>query len=438
VLTKTVVSYTKKTTTHLEILNKKIFLESIEKIRTEKNIKESHYQLTNLTGRLNDEFVLIDNEVFKDIDFSNLKLDAFDFVNCVFDNCDFGETTIWCCMFKNCKFVHSYLTTLRVFESEFQTTTIENCKCGLLHFADCSFKNLNFDNCYEILDAYFGNCIFEETAFNKSSVIYCRFEDNISQESPELEFKDCLISRNYFTNIDLEKFKFSNFSSLNLNSFQNCIIREQTFDESVNTTGQEYNSIDFSTINKSIKLDYNLLKTLFGILNSDIKEYVFGLTNDVKFQSVFISYSFKNKKFAKRLNSALMSKGVITFLWEKDANGGKGLNKIMKENVNKFDRVLFIASEDSLRSIACQFELTEGRKKQEKLWKDIYFPIHIDNYLFNVQEDDIRPLEKQDEYWKNIQELKKLNSLDFSKFLNNSADNKFDEAIYNLVRDLKK
>lgn len=421
----------------MKILDKNDFLKSIEKIKTEKSIKESHYHLTNLIGRLSDKFVLIDNEVFKNINFSNLQLEGFDFVNCVFENCDFGETMFWSSLFEHCKFINSNLTTTRIFECEFQSTKIENCKCGLLHFADCKFKSLYFNNCYEILDAYFGNCTFKETVFNNSSVIYCRFEDNYFQDSPELAFKNCLVTRNYFTNIDLEKFRFSDSSSLNLNVFQNCIIREYTFDESVKTTGQEYNSIDFSTINKSIKLDYNLLKTLFGILNSDIKEYVFGLTNDVEFQSVFISYSFKNKTFAKKLNSALMSKGVITFLWEKDARGGKGLNKIMKDNVNKFDRVLFIASEDSLRSTACQFELSEGRKKQEKLWKDIYFPIHIDSYLFTVEKDDIRPLEKQGEYWKNIQELKNLNSLDFSNFVKNPDHNKFDEAIYNLVKDLK-
>lgn len=422
----------------MEISNKIEFWESLKKIQIDKEIKESHYHLMNLRGNPDNEFVLIDNEEFKNIDFSNSQITAFDFVNCSFDNCDFSESMIWCCLFKDCKFINTNLTTLKVFESEFESTLIKNCKCGLLHFTDCTFKKTQYFSCFEILDAYFGNCIFEGTIFKDSNITYCRFEDNHFQDTPQIEFSNCLITRNYFTNLDLKEFKFSNSSQLNLNVFQNCKIQENTFDDSLKTSGQEYNSIDFSTINKSVKINDENLKALFGILNSDIKDYVFGLTNDVKLQSVFISYSFKNKDFAKKINASLMSKGVITFLWEKDAPGGKGLKKIMKENVNRFDRVLFIASQHSLRSEACQFELSEGRKKQEKLWKDIYFPIHIDNYLFEVEKEDIRPLEKQDEYWKNIQELKQLNSLDFSAFIENYDENKYDSMVYNLVRDLKK
>lgn len=391
----------------------------------------------DLRSSYDDNFVKIEKQVFRNVDFSSTRVTGFDFIQCTFENCDFAESMIWSCLFNESRFINTNLTTLKIFESEIVSTTIENCKCALLHFADCTFKASQFLNCWEILDAYFGNCIFEDTNFIKSNVTYCRFENNHFQETPRLGFKDCLLSRNYFTNLDLKEFRFIDSCLLNLNVFQNCKIYTDTFQNSVETTGQEYNSIDFSSINQSQKIPADILRKLFGILNSDIKDYVFGLTNEIKLQSVFISYSFKNKEFAKRLNSSLMAKGVITFLWEKDAPGGKGLKKIMKENVHKFDRVLFIASEYSLRSSACQFELSEGRKKQEKLWKDIYFPIHIDDYLFEVQKDDIRPLDKQDEYWDNIQELKSLNSIDFSSFVVGYNENEYEEKIYNLVRDLK-
>ena len=421
----------------MEIKNEIEFLTAIENIQRDKKIKELHYNLMNVRGSAGNSFVKIEKQFIRNVDFSNTRLTGFDFVGCTFQNCDFKESIIWSCLFKDCVFTETNLTTLKIFESEFIATNIQNCKCGLLHFADCTFKSLTFNSCYEILDSYFGNCIFENTEFIKSSLVYCRFENNYFQETPQISFRNCILSRNYFTNLDLLKFRFTDKTQVNLNVFQNCKIRQNTFDNTVDTTGQEYNSIDFSTINKSSKISARILKILFGILNSDIKEYIFGLTNDVKLQSVFISYSFKNKDFARRINNSLMSKGVITFLWEKDAPGGKGLKKIMKENVDKFDRVLFIASKDSLRSQACQFELTEGRKKQEKLWKDIYFPIHIDNYLFEVQKEDIRPLNMQEEYWNNIQELKSLNSVDFSSFIENYDEDEYDEMIFNLVRDLK-
>ena len=108
-----------------------------------------------------------------------------------------------------------------------------------------------------------------------------------------------------------------------------------------------------------------------------------------------------------------LKKVLLHFFGRKIHPGGKPLTKIMAEGVKEKDRVLFIASLDSLRSKACQFELSEGRTKQEKLWEDVLFPIHIDNYLFSVEKNNIRPKEMQDEYWKNITELRSLISLDF-------------------------
>ena len=138
------------------------------------------------------------------------------------------------------------------------------------------------------------------------------------------------------------------------------------------------------------------------------------------------------------MNDSLKKKGISTFLWEKDAPGGKGLKKIMKENVKKHDRLLFIASENSIKSKACHFELSEGRLKQETMWKDILFPIHIDNYLFEVEKDDIRPFESQDEFWLNIQELKEINSIDFSHLKDKIGKIEFDNKIMELIKGLMK
>ncbi|RWY52328.1 toll/interleukin-1 receptor domain-containing protein [Mucilaginibacter gilvus] len=157
------------------------------------------------------------------------------------------------------------------------------------------------------------------------------------------------------------------------------------------------------------------------------------------FDKVFISYSFKDKVFARKLNEGLRLRGVSTFLWENDAPGGKPLKKIMSENIQRYDTLLFIASENSIKSVACQYELTEGRKKQDVLWKTIYFPIHIDDFLFNVQKDDIRPRLMQEEFWMNIEEPKAINSTDFTSFNCTDIDEKlFQESINKLVKDLKK
>ena len=99
--------------------------------------------------------------------------------------------------------------------------------------------------------------------------------------------------------------------------------------------------------------------------------------------------------------------------------------------------LLFIASENSIRSEACQFELTQGRKKQEELWKAIFFPIHIDNYLFEVEENDIKPISKRNEYWTNISEIKEISSLEF--LLYKEIDEiEFNSKIDSLLTSLRK
>jgi len=158
-----------------------------------------------------------------------------------------------------------------------------------------------------------------------------------------------------------------------------------------------------------------------------------------QYNSVFISYSLIDAEFAQRLNTILNDNGINTFLWELDAPYGKSLEKIMIENINKFDKLLFIASANSIKSSACQFELTNGRLKQDKLWQNILFPIHIDNFLFEIEKYNIRPRNKQDEYWLNITELRELNSADFSEFSGSEYNKmKFIEKAIKLVENLKK
>ncbi len=99
----------------------------------------------------------------------------------------------------------------------------------------------------------------------------------------------------------------------------------------------------------------------------------------------------------------------------------------MTSGIGAHDKLLFIASEHSIRSKACQFELTTARKKQEVSWENVFFPITIDDYLFKVKKNQIRPVELANEYWENIEEIKRVNALDFSPFNNK----KFEEDDFN-------
>src|SRR4029077_16469463 len=100
------------------------------------------------------------------------------------------------------------------------------------------------------------------------------------------------------------------------------------------------------------------------------------------------------------------------------------LEEIMTSGITAHDKLLFIASENSIRSKACQYEITTARKKQEQSWKNVFFPIYIDSYLFSVKKSDIRPVDSANEYWENIEEIKRVNALDFSKFNTKKINNR--------------
>jgi hypothetical protein len=285
----------------------------------------------------------------------------------------------------------------------------------------------------------FGGCRFSNLEFIDSSIAFSRFNQfENSTENENLVFKNCEIIKVHFMDTDLTKSSF--FNCLITHSvYSNNIFSTHTFGPSNAINESQYSSVDLQTILNSPKIDAVILRKIFGILNDDIKEYISELTSEVKYQSIFISYCFKDREFAARLNHELRSGGVSTFLWEKDAPGGKPLKKIMKDGIQKHDRLLFIASSNSLKSKACQFELTEARKKTEELWESVLFPIHIDTFLFDVEKEQIRPIESQDEIWKNISELREINSIDFSNFVGTKVDSdEFKNSVRNLIKELRK
>lgn len=366
--------------------------------------------------------------------------ESTEFKNCLFKNCEFTSSFIVSCTLIDCEFIDCTFTWCEFLESDFINVRFNQCRISALESADIVSKNLIFQDCNEIIDFRLRGTY----ANREISFVNCYIEflivDPIEKDYIEtINFTDCIIQRSNFTRIDFSKSKFIR-CSLSMNQFSDCLLLRDTLTELNETPGKEYNSIDFRTILNSTDQTSQVLINIFGIHHSDIKDYVFGLTSKIEFQSIFISYSFNDKVFAKRINDELLKKGIITFLWEKDSPAGQSLTKIMTDGVRKKDRVLFIASKDSLRSKACQFELSEGRSKQEKLWEDVLFPIHIDNYLFSIEKENIRPKEMQEEYWKNITELRTLNSLDFSQFLDsrNLDKSAFDDQIYRLVKGLRK
>ena len=417
------------------ISNQKEFVEWLSK--SDKDFELKRYNKSCYTPH-DRGMVKLKNLVLENKTFDSRQLECTLFNHVTFENCGFDFTIFSSCTLKDCNFNNCRFTWSKFLDVDLYGCNFNECVITGLEISDADMNDTKFVNCREILDLSIRGARERTVTFLNCYLHYIDIEPNRGLKE-EFYFNDCLIKESSFDRIDFLKSSFDN-CNLSLNQFSACVINENTFKQNNETPGNEYNLIDIRTILNSATIDKNLLENLFGITNSEVKEYLVGLTTKIKFQSIFISYCFEDKEFANRINEELKQKGILTFLWEKDSPGGKQLKHIMSSGIQEKDRLLFIASKNSLKSKACQFELSEGRKKQESIWEDVLIPIHIDNYLFEIKKDKIRPIEIQTEYWQNITELKMLNSLDFSPFIDCKKYNEieFEKMVYRLIKGLRK
>lgn len=426
-----------------EILNEIDFLECLDAyLDSYQAVRDEFNDVTNFRGTQteNSLYVTISGKTFKSLYLRDIDFMSIRFENCVFEKVDFTDSVFNVSQLDNCTFYRCRLNGVKFIESDIINTTFDLNMWSYVDFSDSLVKNVDVKHSPELLELMFGGCEVNNMRFLDGVMSYSRLEtlrkskdDNEEFIFDRMELNNCL-----FFNMDLRKSQFDG-CAFDQTIYSNCTLLSSTFTETNFSKDSNYCSIDLQSIDSSEPLKPIVLKKVFGIHNEEIKDFLSGFIQEIKYQTIFISYSFEDKIFASALNHKLKAKGIFTFLYEKDAPGGKRIKKIMIEGVKKHDRLLFIASKNSITSKACQFELSEGRKKQEDNWETIFYPIHLDNYLFELTKEDIRPKSMQEEYWENITELKEVHSLDFSSYNNESLNNlEFDSAVKKLIKELRK
>ncbi|HEY0667627.1 MAG TPA: TIR domain-containing protein, partial [Sphingobacteriaceae bacterium] len=322
--------------------------------------------------------------------------------NCKFYDCEFENIFGFFLIFKKCKFFNCRFVNSRFSHGQFGWDELE--------FNDCYFRNVEidegdlsrtfFNSCHlqglqllgmECHAVHFTACHIENSQFQGLVSTYEKGKA-IQEEYEDLLIGHCEILYCYFSNTDLTNSSIIE-STLYMCAFVDCVLNNHTIEPTEKGLHPNYASMDFQTILKSDLSNVEVLKKYFNIGTSNIKEAVGSISTELNLRKIFISYSFKDRAFAKRIAEGLLQRGLKTFFWENDAPGGEPLEDIMTKNVRKHDRILFIASEDSIKSKACQFELTEGRRRQEETWETLFYPIHIDSFLFTVKKNQIRPIE---------------------------------------------
>lgn len=391
----------------------------------------------------------------------NIKVQRAKFHNCLFQNCDLTGAYFWLSTFSNCKFEACNFEGAIFRKCEIDECLFFGCRCRFYHnvsesyiynskFVKCLYEGIEISGT-EIINTQFLDSVISNGRYQANSTArvalsfvsekYLSPTDkellNSKEVYEDLIFRNCQISFVNFIMIDFIDVKFKS-SEITKCSFTECKLHNSTLNSSNNKRGWGTNSIDLDSLIESPLLSQVELKSFFNISKST-QSHIKNLLKNKVLSSVFISYSLTDSIVAKEINKYLKNANVTTFLWEKDALGGKPLKDIMKSNIDSKDRLLFIASESSLKSEGCHFELTQGRKKQDRLWKTILIPIHIDSFLFEIQHEMIRPKLKRDEIWENILEIREINSLDFSEFKHGIKRNgkKFEAKMEKLIDSLK-
>lgn len=364
---------------------------------------------------------------FKNVKFVNCEFDGIFGFFCIFQICEFTN-----CDFRNSRFSHLELNWNALYFERcyFRNIEIDEGSIFNLTFLKCTIGTFNLTGHYPVENIRFYECTIDETNF--SNISYYPEDEVVKRDDEfiDLLFQDCDIISTNFHSLDLRNSRYVD-SRFYKSGFTDCILNNETFVNTKDIKIESYATLDFQTILKSDNLNFNILHNYFNIKeNIDLKDVISNMTKKKKFSTVFISYSFKDSLIAKKINESLNNNNIRTFIWEKDAPGGKSLEDIMTSGIGAHDKLLFISSEHSIKSKACQFELTTARNKQEATWENIFFPIIIDSFLFDVTKNQIRPVEYANEYWINIEEIRSINALDFTRF-NNEKD--YDEVDFEKI-----
>lgn len=179
-------------------------------------------------------------------------------------------------------------------------------------------------------------------------------------------------------------------------NFAGCIFARTTFGLTdlstclgLDTVQVEYPcTIDFQTLRASKNLPKSfLLKIGLPELYIDYLPEFYG--DALNFYPVFLSHSWANKDFARKLYEALIAKGVNVFFDEKKMKPGDDIYESISKGISWYDKMILVCSQESLsESWWVDRELDRVLTKERDLFKErgkrinLLIPITIDDYVF--------------------------------------------------------
>ncbi|QED39043.1 pentapeptide repeat-containing protein [Antarcticibacterium arcticum] len=141
---------------------------------------------------------LIENQDFKNKDFTAEELYPAEFESCIFTNCNFSQQNLGPFSFIDCKFENCDFSL-----SQFAGTTLRD-----VLFSNCKLMGLRFDACNPFLLSFeFQDCILDFSSFYKLNIKGTHFSKCRMRET---DFTETNLSNAVFDSCDLSGTTFSN------------------------------------------------------------------------------------------------------------------------------------------------------------------------------------------------------------------------------------
>lgn len=96
-----------------------------------------------------------------------------------------------------------------------------------------------------------------------------------------------------------------------------------------------------------------------------------------------ISYASKDQRFCDRLYADLQARGIRTWYFPKHVKRSKEFFQEIQVYERIFDKVIFVCSRHSLNPRSIVHEIDESLKRERIEHKDVFYPVLLDDYLYN-------------------------------------------------------
>lgn len=184
---------------------------------------------------------LIEQQDFKNNNFTTAPLEKAEYDDCTFLNCDFSNTNLSNVIFIDCTFK----------TCNFSNTILNQTSFRAVHFEDSKLIGLHFNTCNDFLLAFnFTNCILNFSSFYKLKIKNSIFKNCNLQEvdfsqtdATQSIFEDCDFKHAQFNRSILEKADFRGSKNFVIHPEDNKITKAKFLKEDLMGLLQRYNII---------------------------------------------------------------------------------------------------------------------------------------------------------------------------------------------------